>query len=173
MHQFAAQILITMLNSYANVVIHILDFHSSIFNIIADLSFLASVTEKVNISRSNTNPEEEVSAAHHHTSLMSLKSLSVLITLHSESNVLQEWHMISKLGYKKHDSFICWKKKETDARLCSSVSAIHSNFISLRWPKEVERVRDLFMVTLGRKSVIYFLPVVTLFLRLYWILLID
>lgn len=117
LHQFPAQILITMLNSYANVVIHILDFHSSIFNIIADLSFLASVTEKVNISRSNTNPEEEVSAAHHHTSLMSLKSLSVLITLHSESNVLQEWHMISKLGYKKHDSFICWKKKETDARL--------------------------------------------------------
>lgn len=31
--------------------------------------------------------------------------------------VLQEWHMISKLGYKKHDTFICWKKKETDARL--------------------------------------------------------
>lgn len=117
LYQFAAQILITMLNSYANVVIHILDFHSSIFNIIADLSFLASVTEKVNISRSNTNPEEKVSAAHHHTSLMSLKNLSVLITLHSESNVLQEWHMISKLGYKKHDSFICWKKKETDARL--------------------------------------------------------
>lgn len=117
LHQFAAQILITMLNSYANVVIHTLDFRSWIFNIIADLSFLASVTEKVNISRSNTNPQEEVSAAHRHTSLMSLKNLSVLITLHSESNVLQGWHMISKLGYRKHDSFICWKKKETDARL--------------------------------------------------------